>query len=763
MRTPLTRFLKRAAAVLACTVGQLAFASGGTMHLYVSQLALDHYVENAELKNILQQQRGLLMSSSWYPDGGYQVDNIAPSDGHYGELSHWGGFTQAYLDHILLRRSPNDGDYAKQVATLLGIASHQLEDQLVDNSFLRLVEEADGHWQDEGDTGFDVLLLADKDPSFSPDWSWPRGDLVEAYDDMGLNTFLLNSRIGIASGLLATALVGERALLVNIGRYRDSLAWGKTTYIDGPFGAHQRAYHIAKYWEALFARLQNRTAPFVASSIPAAGGKAFSNESRSVASRLYVVFGREVDPASINQDSLKVFNQDGRRIAGRVERYGHGEQKPTLMWFQPSEDLQATEQYVLVVDANLRDGYGTRLGESYEIEFAAPIGDQQPRLPKDLAFHTAFAGHTPQDIRFKGQNCRISPAHQHWHDGAVELSFDGEFDCGDGVARYSAVANAQGFSERNCNAPEGVSTDLCRSMSAEIRQRAFAPEQRLGLQDGVAYELRPRHALDKCADVEGYSLQSGTNISQFDCHGQANQRFWAQLQLDGSAALVNVASGKCLAQQDGTRDGLNVLQADCNGSDAQAWYAERYQGPFFTLRNKQSDKVLELTGNQNAANGVNIQTWSFDGSEDMQWQLLPSNGSIAFESANFPGRFFTVSRTDAKVYNDDYQFSRSDFRVVAGLADSGCVSFESRAKPGQFLRHSGYWLWAHNNNGSAGFAADATFCMKPALNGDNAYRAYESFNFPNHFIRHSGGRLRIDAATEDALFAQDAAWKYQLR
>ncbi|VUD64361.1 Extracellular exo-alpha-(1-_5)-L-arabinofuranosidase [Thalassocella blandensis] len=754
--------------LILCGLQNAASASGGAMHLYVSQLALDHFVQTPELKQILQQERGILLSSSWYPDGGYQVDNLAPSDGKYGELSHWGGFTQAYLDHILLRKSPQDGDYAKQVATLLGVASHQLEDQLVDNTFLRLLEEADGHWQDEGDTGFDVLLLADKNPNYTTNWSWPRGDLVDTYDDMGLNTFFLNSRISTASTLLAAALIGERALLVNLGKYRESLAWGQHEYLAGAHGAWQRAYHIAQYWEALWLRLQNKPAPFIATTIPDQNGWSLSGESRSVASRLYVVFGRELTPNSINQESLRVYNAAGQRIAGRVERYGGPQQNPNLLWFQPHQDLNANNTYRFVVDKNLRDGYGVKLAEDtngadVERLFTVPVVDQRQALPLERAMAIAALGYVAETVRIRGRDCQINPAKIDWFDAAQRIRFEGSFTC-DVQVQYEGEATAAGLNAQHCSDNGGQNGELCRLLIEEIAQRSFATDLRRGLIDGVTYQLRPRHAVQQCADVEGYSLNAGTNLSQYDCHGKRNQLFRAQQLDDGSFALVNVASGMCIDKASANHLGANLTQQPCHLTQNQRWQAEAYEGPFYILRNPETDTVIEIAGHQNPANGANIQTWSFDGSEDMQWLLVPANGTLNFESRNFPGHFFS-SRDDASVRLDGVEgrpTKEAAYSIVPGLADENCVSFQSARDPNRYLRHSGYWIWEHQNNPSNGFKQDATFCVKASLAGDAQYRSFESFNFPGHFIRHSGGRLRIDAQRDTETFINDASWAYRL-
>jgi hypothetical protein len=141
------------------------------------------------------------------------------------------------------------------------------------------------------------------------------------------------------------------------------------------------------------------------------------------------------------------------------------------------------------------------------------------------------------------------------------------------------------------------------------------------LSDNQLYDLRPSHATNKCADVEGGSTADGANVSLYDCHGRGNQLFWAFAQGGGYFALVNAQSGKCLDQVPGNGDGLNVLQWACHFGDNQLWRPEQVTGNWFKLVNKQSGRVLEVAGNQSTQNGANVQTWAYDGSGDMIWQF----------------------------------------------------------------------------------------------------------------------------------------------
>jgi hypothetical protein len=102
--------------------------------------------------------------------------------------------------------------------------------------------------------------------------------------------------------------------------------------------------------------------------------------------------------------------------------------------------------------------------------------------------------------------------------------------------------------------------------------------------------------------------------------------------------------------------------------------------------------------------------------------------------------------------------------IRPGLANSSCVSFESKNYPGDYLRHSNYQLHRQPFDGTALMANDATFC--PAAGNSGSYTSFQSYNYPGYFIRHynatvyiardGGGTNPWDTPT---LWADDTTWQ----
>lgn len=103
---------------------------------------------------------------------------------------------------------------------------------------------------------------------------------------------------------------------------------------------------------------------------------------------------------------------------------------------------------------------------------------------------------------------------------------------------------------------------------------------------------------------------------------------------------------------------------------------------------------------------------------------------------NFTGRIDPIGADSGSVAKAD-----ATFTVRAGLAASGCLSFEAVNYPGYYLRHQDFRLHLHRRDGTALYAADATFCAVTGLTGQHV--SLRSYNYPDRYLRHRQSRLEI--------------------
>ncbi|KAJ4256278.1 Alpha-L-arabinofuranosidase [Fusarium torreyae] len=77
---------------------------------------------------------------------------------------------------------------------------------------------------------------------------------------------------------------------------------------------------------------------------------------------------------------------------------------------------------------------------------------------------------------------------------------------------------------------------------------------------------------------------------------------------------------------------------------------------------------------------------------------------------------------------------QGSWTVRSGLANSGCVSFESKDTPGSFIRHQAFALLVNKNDNTKQFKEDATFCPQAGLNGQGT--SIRAWGYPTRYFRH---------------------------
>lgn len=104
----------------------------------------------------------------------------------------------------------------------------------------------------------------------------------------------------------------------------------------------------------------------------------------------------------------------------------------------------------------------------------------------------------------------------------------------------------------------------------------------------------------------------------------------------------------------------------------------------------------------------------------------------------------------------------AQFFVKAGLADGSCISFEAALFPHEYLRHSNWKIYLHENDQSDVFREDATFCMVGGLANPNpGWLSLKPFNYvTTHYLRYRGdGFLYIDPEEPGEAFRNSATFQ----
>ena len=235
-----------------------ALANGAYSHVHMSQIAADA-LPPGELRTLLSvpENRAALESGSMFPDSGYAVDDA------YGELAHWEPFLSALIAQL---RATHGGDYSseeaqRQVAFLLGVASHGMADQSYDTTLLDRAFEVDGPENDVApvDQYADYFIVIDEDVVFTVEPWAPYGEVAPAIATVGHT---------VTEGTLLNGVNRMAAVLgvqgnVRIARNLYWDAWASYpflgTHIYNPEAVGSLTWVaalVAEYWEVLLHRLR---------------------------------------------------------------------------------------------------------------------------------------------------------------------------------------------------------------------------------------------------------------------------------------------------------------------------------------------------------------------------------------------------------------------------------------------------------------------------------------------------------------------------
>lgn len=443
------RLLGIATAVVAgLTVPASAGAAGVVTHGLMAEKAIPH-VQSPQLAALLRARRSVLVSGAAYPDGGYGAQG-APGSG-YSEVTHWEGFVNAYAAHIRAKPgcgplSAPAGPCASLVAHLMGVAAHGMGDETWDWLFEPRVTdhgEDPTHPNCHGPTApvplcslidsieyaMDVVAIPDydrwDDTASDPP---PFDDLLAAYRAIGRDDV---TREGIVAGqtFLTAAMAGERAgAAADSQRVRRQMPWSATHYGSEPGGIEWSARAIARYLDAVWAKLVGPAGapppPGIAAVHPAPGQAGVDTAWQPPRTspgphtgggrlRVLAVLSNAVDPASISTDTFRLLDQSGAPVPalGGFPKAGpyHTSDGTHSLLFYPAVDLEPCERYTAVLTTGIRDRAGAPLPAAARWSFTTAGAACRPppplRRPPSVAAPGAADAGSPAARRPRARRC----------------------------------------------------------------------------------------------------------------------------------------------------------------------------------------------------------------------------------------------------------------------------------------------------------------------------------------------------------------------
>jgi hypothetical protein len=279
----------------------------------------------------------------------------------------------------------------------------------------------------------------------------------------------------------------------------------------------------------------------------------------------------------------------------------------------------------------------------------------------------------------------------------------------------------------------------------------------------------------KCVDVSGddqYGNWNDIPVQMWDCLPKSADQHWIHY---ADNTLRNGLT-RCLdINANATAPGTLVGQFNCNGVGGQQW-VQMTDG---TLMNPQSSLFLTDPGG-NTANGTQLDIETCAGTSDQQFSYINAIALYPGQEVSFrattpccTGDYIRHQNGVGKISPNTVTSPAGDKQdatwiVEPGLANSSCLSFQSKNFPNGYLRQSNRAVLQQQNDNSPGFATDATFCEVPGVNGQGV--SLQWYGNTSLYLRHYNGSLYVasdggsnawDTATswtDDVSFVPSPAW-----
>jgi hypothetical protein len=280
------------------------------------------------------------------------------------------------------------------------------------------------------------------------------------------------------------------------------------------------------------------------------------------------------------------------------------------------------------------------------------------------------------------------------------------------------------------------------------------------LENGAAYQLIPGHNRSACVDVLTRSFREGARAIQFTNHEQSNQVFWVEARGDGAFSFRSANSGKCLEVANASTEAdAPIRQATCTGAAHQRWRPVPASDGLFRLEAEHSGLVLDVDGPASDDNGTFVVQNPARDLMDTMWELRKATDGafVALRESNETER--RVRHSGAAVSVATAAGVEAEWKVMIGLSDASCVSFQARDESGCFLRLADGGAVCEPQQAGEAFAADATFCFIEPFDGDDAaFRSIEPVSRPGEYLLRDGDRVVSAPFADTTAFRNAASW-----
>ncbi len=351
-----------------------AHATGMQGHVYMAQCAAEQ-VQDARLRAIFDAQPTHLANGGFFPDSGY-----TSKDHDQGEIPHWEGYVQAYVELIRETYGPKyDSPEAQQhIAFLMGMAAHGITDSTYDAIFGDRAAQVEPTNIDSLDMANEIFLVHDL----------PRYYIPELVVDVNTHSDVFTKRLqhpvapDAITDAMSTAKSGiavvANLLYVGADEWGGKYPWARKRLLDPrvpgayPFGAHV----VKGYYRELLRRLDNDSSAdqIVIGTYPDTEYPLVTLDSTRPDGKVHFFFGEGLERTSVDDTSIEIKDEAGNVIPSKWNFF-RGDNWPNVIQVALQEPWKPGTKYTVVLNPTIRSLQGVSPTKPFSYSFTTCTPD----------------------------------------------------------------------------------------------------------------------------------------------------------------------------------------------------------------------------------------------------------------------------------------------------------------------------------------------------------------------------------------------------
>jgi hypothetical protein len=360
-------------------VSGAAQATGMQGHVYMAQCAAEQ-VQDTRLRAIFEAHPTFLANGGFFPDSGYTA-----KDHDQGEIPHWEGYVQAYVEFIRETYGPkyDAPEAGEHIAFLMGLAAHGITDSTYDAIFGDRAAQIEPVDIKSLDTANEIFLVHDLPRYYIPDI------VVDTATHSDVFTKRLNHPVtadaiadAMSTGRSGIAVVAN-LLYVGADEWGGKYPWARKHLLDPrvpgayPFGAKV----VMGYYRELLRRLDNNPSAdgIVIGTYPDPAYPLVTLDNTRPDGKIHLFFGEGLERTSVDDTSIEVKDEAGN-VVPTIWNFFRGDTWPNVIQVAAQDAWKPATKYTVVLNTGIRTLQGVSPTKPFSIEFttctpSAPGGD----------------------------------------------------------------------------------------------------------------------------------------------------------------------------------------------------------------------------------------------------------------------------------------------------------------------------------------------------------------------------------------------------